>query len=1813
MQTTTKLSDLIVSNVSILVPEGTTVAVGSDDTALQQFKLENHGTVVFPNGIEGIGFSEVANHGLLRFEEGTSLETAKLGNHGEIMADGSLSITSTSDIEIVGSGRLTAAGTLTVSSEKSLSVKNGDFGAPELHFKSQTDININAGKIDGPVFLYAVNASCGSREGTLDIREQCLSGDPLYYCHSGDVTINHGISTDKQVVILAYGDITVNGNVHSDERIEMAAGVTFEITIGEGNYGGSDCDPDDPAEAWLDQHITGQAGPGKINVTGNLTCDENIALQAQGDIDVSGNITGGTVDIIIASRTGKITLPGDIEATKGDLHIAGRGEIDIEGEVKAKYLVSLVNDEEDKTISVKGNITSTHGGVSIINNGDLDLLDDGDEGAKIAANNGPVGLSSTGDLNVKGGIECKNNMSLANDKPNKKITVKGNMTSSSGLINVFNPGGEVALLDEEDSGAELKANKNVIIWSTSDYGKATINGKVTTEDGFVDINVEGPIEIIGDISTESDDPNFSSVFIRTPIDRASTTGGDTTIKTKKITAKGSNVVLRAGNTIQTKTIDVSKTDGSSFAGAIDISACLAEGTENEFTIGDTAPANGLGVEGQLIAHTDNGGNFDPDKFTGGVRVYTKGGGNIRVVSGSDISVTASQSRNGVIFLDADAEAGGKVILGGGTYSVDGTGSSAPGAILLLGEEISMDDDVILTSSYEGSENKNHYVTLSADKVNLGGDLTINGNGQQGLVELLPKGAVTLSSNMEPDLEWTTDRPNGVDGTDGELSIEGSGELKLSSNGSGCSVLVTGNPVTFQVTNDVTLSSTGPDVYHSVAITFSGETARDAGGVVFQTSGDVNVAVQGTDGGPGGAFLIDMSLVNVDTTNKITVNADGEDENGGLISWKAKNGNITVAEGKQLRFTANGGTSGAGGSIKFEATAFGPSITLRDTELSVNAGDGQGGNVNVLATDVGVITFESFKATANGADEGNGGVINVKGEALYLDQLTLEANAGSDGNGGPVTLEAVGDMQIFATEAPGLSQISSNGGTATGNGGGVFITGGDVWIANQMTTKCSALGAGTGGDIIITCNNDGTSLNLNEDGVVLEANGAGEDFGRGGDISLIVSAEEDGLLQGKLTAHADGKGTAQGGSITATANTVRFYMGELTCNAENEGSGGAVTFNADTLRLIETDVNVDGGEEGLGGQITAYPENDGEIELTAANLYVRGGESGGFGGSITIVADEVETNIIVDENSGLFAQSRGGDTKGGDITLQTLGTLAFRGEADASSSGIREGGNVNLSASELDTSSGLIVVNGGDEGGSGGIVDMQIDSDSDLLLGGVSATGYLEGGQISITNIANENLVVQIMGVVDTSAINSEDPNMPAGAFVLSVADSEANEVALRIQEGGGFKSTVNSEAKSISITAIADSLLGIDDVVANNGDITVCADGSGSCETSTLESSDSTANRRFDPSGSKVIIFGRAIAPNGGLILTCPKIETAAAVDEQIRLQSGADKPVEIRCDELSFGNNSFIHGASFASGDISISSLGNSGLKLVFKDNADQAGFKSAKNIFMYSTGDLTLQTGSPLDGTPRIAMECSNNCSLVADGSIVASGIIIGGLEFESGNIDATVTPTNLLISSFAGNVDLSFTTISAMSKISVTTDEGGGDVVVRTVACGNSTSPGEIFLSASNHIAIFGTVQTPGPIVAVAGNELFLDSDARLRALSGVAGLEKITLGAIGGVNISSGAQVRAHDEITVYSGAVVPSKANADSLATRPVTVILSQIHITYPGNLYWNNLTSLHVAGFSNSSDFTANGKDLTFDANFTDINIDEHVIFEAGA
>lgn len=1326
MQITTKLSDLIASNVSILVPEGTTVVVGSDDTALQQFKLENHGTVVFPRAIEGIGFSEVANHGLLRFEEGTALETAKLGNHGEIVADGSLSITSTSDIEIVGSGRLTAAGTLTVSSEKSLSVKNGDFGAPELHFKSQTDISINAGKIDGPVFLYAVNASCGSREGTLDIREQCLSGDPLYYCHSGDVTINHGISTDKQVVILAYGDITVNGNVHSDERIEMAAGVTFEITIGEGNYGGSDCDPDDPAEAWLDQHITGQAGPGKINVTGNLTCDENIALQAQGNIDVSGNITGGTVDIIIASRTGKITLPGDIEATKGDLHIAGRGEIDIEGEVKAKYLVSLVNDEEDKTISVKGNITSTHGEVSIINNGDLDLLDDGDEGAKIAANNGPVGLSSTGDLDVKGGIECKNNMSLANDKPNKKITVKGNMTSSSGLINVFNPGGEVGLLDEEDSGAELKANKNVIIWSTSDYGKATINGKVTTEDGFVDINVEGPIEIIGDISTESDDPNFSSVFIRTPIDRTSTTGGDTTIKTKKITAKGSNVVLRAGNTIQTKTIDVSKTDGSSFAGAIDISACLAEGTENEFTIGDTAPANGLGVEGQLIAHTDNGGNFDPDKFTGGVRVYTKGSGNIRVVSGSDISVTASQSRNGVIFLDADAEAGGKVILGGGTYSVDGTGSSAPGAILLLGEEVSMDDDVILTSSYEGSENKNHYVTLSADKVNLGGDLTINGNGQQGLVELLPKGAVTLSSNMEPDLEWTTDRPNGVDGTDGELSIEGSGELKLSSNGSGCSVLVTGNPVTFQVANDVTLSSTGPDVYHSVAITFSGETSRDAGGVLFQTSGEVNVAVQGTDGGPGGAFLIDMSLVNVDTTDKITVNADGEDENGGLISWKAKNGNITVAEGKQLRFTANGGTSGAGGSIKFEATAFGPSITLRDTELSVNAGDGQGGNVNVLATDVGLITFESFKATANGAEEGNGGVINVKGEALYLDQLTLEANAGSDGNGGPVTLEAVGDMQIFATEAPGLSQISSNGGTATGNGGGVFITGGDVWIANQMTTKCSALGAGTGGDIIITCNNDGTSLNLNEDGVVLEANGAGEDFGRGGDISLIVSAEEDGLLQGKVTAHADGKGTAQGGSITATANTVRFYMSELTCNAENEGSGGAVTFNADTLRLIETDVNVDGGDEGLGGQITAYPENDGEIELTAANLYARGGESGGFGGSITIVADEVETNIIVDENSGLFAQSRGGDTKGGDITIQTNETLLFKGEADSSGFGTREGGNIRLEG-------GTVTI--GSEG-----LEVSHRSSSLQAGNGIRANGEL-AGNITIQGLTSAPLIV----------------------------------------------------------------------------------------------------------------------------------------------------------------------------------------------------------------------------------------------------------------------------------------------------------------------------------------------------------------------------------------------------------------------------------------------------------------------------------------
>lgn len=826
----------------------------------------------------------------------------------------------------------------------------------------------------------------------------------------------------------------------------------------------------------------------------------------------------------------------------------------------------------------------------------------------------------------------------------------------------------------------------------SESGACTLSGVTAT--GDITVSAGGTI-------------SAQTLSAGASISVTTSTGNITTgALTSNTNGSNGNILVQGPSNVSTGAIT---TSGGSGYGAVQIDA-NTNGGGAVFNIGG---GGSNGVNGSIITSATTGGGSDPNFVRGGVFI-TNGNasstGGITVQSMSNIQVTASASRSGIIFLNAQ---NGTLTLPTGTLSANGSSGQMAGVIGLLAKTITTADGTVISASQElAVTGSNHFAAIAATTVNVTGTNGLqvhadgNGGAGQAFSWLLPKGSVSISSNNDfHNLTWTLNS-TGLFVTNAPMTVTGAAPFAMSANGDHSRVLVSGYPMTFSNT-DVTIQARGA-IDHEVDIGYSGAlngsvqfkltgtgTAtidanglNGAGGRV-QVFGDkftwnapnINISANGPASGNGdsGSLFISSSALTLKTSSKAKITADAAIAGTGnsltgatpAILFYPGTPNITVGNvnGSYSFSAKGGGTSGNGGEITINPNP--GTITFKGNgaanpivNVSAPGTTGNAGKVTFY-TSTFAVTGNNARITANGGTtSGNGGEIHLFGNGTIdvgtgANALSFSATASGASNS---TSNMAGTIEIaYATTltADGPSFILTTGGNA---GGGVVNVHDIGTITVTHTLKTEAHGNGKGGSI--TLNQTGYNT-MTLDDATISASGKCNGSGDCGVVNISGPAK---ITAQAATIKADGFSGSNAGKVNIIGNTDSIDISGALISATvaaGNGNGGFVNIS-NNATIIDGVLNVanganihaDGHGTGNGGQIRVTTgTNPGQglvIAVGVASFTAQGGTNGEGGIVIIPTLQQMGANLFYQVNTYIKVSSGSGLTSasafGGSISI-----------------------------------------------------------------------------------------------------------------------------------------------------------------------------------------------------------------------------------------------------------------------------------------------------------------------------------------------------------------------------------------------------------------------------------------------------------------------------------------------------------------------------------------------------------------------------------
>jgi len=540
-------------------------------------------------------------------------------------------------------------------------------------------------------------------------------------------------------------------------------------------------------------------------------------------------------------------------------------------------------------------------------------------------------------------------------------------------------------------------------------------------------------------------------------------------------------------------------------------------------------------------------------------------------------------------------------------------------------------------------------------------------------------------------------------------------------------------------------------------------------------------------GNSGNINIKSKSINVINNANLHTNNLGNG-NGGNINFEANE--KVVFDRNEVQSSSVGSKLGSYSEIPGKAgdiNITAGSVLINQTTLdSRKSGNGNGGNITIIATDE--VTFNDSSAIASAGDYdvfsqtsntlGNSGNITIKASSINLKSNqsslfgggSLSATVQGNGNGGEVNISATDAVTFDGFLAGIYSGVTFNG--VEGNGGDINISAKSVTLDGGANFNTAVSGKGKAGNINI--NADIFSLNpkggspFNAFNAVL-ATGA---EGKGGDIN--ITAKEFSITNSFFGNSTSGKGDAGNININADNVNINGGLARVTTEVfpEAQGNGGNININAKSISLT------------LGARLLSSTQgtgNAGNIIIKADNLNIDGvtifaGEpqkdqpSGAFsnvranasgkGGNI-----EISANFLTLSEGATIRSTSNGDGNPGNIIVDVKDEINFN-QATASSAlleqGIGIGGNITLNTQNLNLTNNSQIISSTAAQGIAGNITLTVENTislRDRSSINVDSTNTGGGGNIQLTT-QNLNL--------NNSSISAETTSSTGGNLTLKV-------------------------------------------------------------------------------------------------------------------------------------------------------------------------------------------------------------------------------------------------------------------------------------------------------------------------------------------------------------------------------------------------------------------------------------------------------------
>lgn len=483
-------------------------------------------------------------------------------------------------------------------------------------------------------------------------------------------------------------------------------------------------------------------------------------------------------------------------------------------------------------------------------------------------------------------------------------------------------------------------------------------------------------------------------------------------------------------------------------------------------------------------------------------------------------------------------------------------------------------------------------------------------------------------------------------------------------------------------------------------TISGNVAHSGGGV-FVTSGatfsftggtiegNYAVAKLGQGTGNGGGIYIEGGNSNC-TINGGTIRNNRATRYGGGI-------NINGSTMTIPNCTISGNLASSGGGISMETS--GSTLNLQGCTLKENIakistndpnGAGKGGGGGIFIVDGTLNMSETNKVQTNHSYELGGGVYLKKGTVNIQGGTSTFTKNDAETSGGAIYL-AAGNITVAAGATLTVGSSSSNGNTATTNGGGIYCNG---TITVNGTTNIKYNSATNGGGIYCQ-----KAISLK--GTSTIANNSATNKGGG----IYCAAQVDVTGQSQMSHNS----ATDGGAAYVTGNNLNLAK----CTAESNSSthyggafyvvGGNITFS-NAATISSNTAKERGG--------AAYVENgtistaSGDIKTTLSNNTVIGIENGteNYSGGAFYLKGETDKPATLYLKGKTEMTSNSAVNNGGAIALNQGNVIITGSETTFSLNTANRGGAIyvskgNFATNNTSTETSLTQNNCTDNGGA----------------------------------------------------------------------------------------------------------------------------------------------------------------------------------------------------------------------------------------------------------------------------------------------------------------------------------------------------------------------------------------------------------------------------------------------------------------------------------------------------------------------------------